>query len=283
MLTDLQKQEKQITPSVLLADFEQNRTTIELLYTCIPFEFCPDKPTIVCLTGTSGSGKDTIMEPLVDNGTVRHVKTATSRARRYKLHEWVDPLVEEDLNACKTREEHERKIQAYAEHGYFEKIESPSAYVWMRWKRDDESDEAYYSSLVDEYGLVEHDRHYSGVYGLPLSSLEATSDSSAIPLLRIDINGVQHIRELLSERFNILAIGVIPDTWEQVAAAISERESGLQVEEKIAVRLAEDRVSIARYSECINFVVQNHRGKVGDVDGKVYAQELLSLLLRSVI
>ena len=52
------------------------------MYCKVDIEIDPTKDQVVVLTGPSGGGKDSVFCPLMENGEVRHVVTATSRPSR---------------------------------------------------------------------------------------------------------------------------------------------------------------------------------------------------------
>lgn len=275
----LQTRKTKFTAKPLSQLFNAYKTSKQYLFECTPFDANPFKPTLICLTGPSGSGKDTLMLPLVDLGILQHVQTATTRKRRYKFASGVDiKIYESNLEYAASVEAFNKLLDEYSAQNLFEETEPYNAYTWMRYQKPDESLEQYKDSLIAEYNLVECNSHYNNIYGLPLASLERASIHGGLPLVRNDINGVKHLRETLHEKFNILAIGIIPDSWEQVIESICNREEHIS-QEDLDCRLSQDANSIALYPELVNFVIQNHRGKVGEKDGLEYSVGLLKRLV----
>jgi guanylate kinase len=192
------------------------------VYTNINVEKDPLLKPVILLTGFSGSGKDTVLNPLIESGDAFHIITAVARERR------------------------------------IEDGEPENAYIWMREKRSDESEEEYCDNLAKEYELIEYNTHYGDLYGLPLSSLK--KGGSGIPVIRTDIHGVVTLHNVLANYgFQSISIGILPDSWEQIFKVISEREG--ENEQSAMKRIVEDVDSINMYKENINFFIHNSRKK----------------------
>jgi guanylate kinase len=143
------------------------------------------KPVIL-VTGFSGSGKDTVLEPIFERDMGFHVTTATSRERREQ--------------------------------------EPETAYIWMRGKKLFEAEKKYYQNLVKEYVLIEYDYHYGNLYGLPLSSLK--KEGRGVPIVRTDIHGIETLqKELPRYGYQPISVAIMPDTWKQVYESIMKRNS----------------------------------------------------------
>lgn len=190
------------------------------LYINIPIERDFDKKPVIVLTGLSGSGKDSVLSPLLSSNEVYHVVTATSRARR--------------VANC----------------------EPENAYIWMRQKLENETREGYFDSLIKEYDLIENDFHYDYLYGLPKSSL--LREGNGVPVARVDINGAITLTDLLPKYgFQPISVGVLPDSWEQVYASILKR--GGENEEQIQNRMLEDFKNMGLYVYSMNYFLHNSR------------------------
>ena len=189
------------------------------LYRNICVEREASKPSVVLLTGLSGSGKDCVLQPLLDSKEAYHVVTATSRERRVV------------------------------------KNEPETAYVWMRKRKKSETEEQYFGNLRNEYSLIENDYHYGNLYGLPLSAL--TKSGEGIPVIRTDIKGVITLTDLLpSYGFQTVSIGVLPDSWIQVYQAILERGDDV---DDARQRLCEDFNNMELYVRNVNYFLHNSR------------------------
>ena len=166
--------------------FENLPSPYPQVYENIAVEKEPHLRQVILVTGFSGSGKDTVLGPVFEEGLGFHVTTATSRKQRDN--------------------------------------EPENAYVWMRGKRFWETQEAYYKKLDKEYDLVESDPHHGNLYGLPSASLK--KEGEGIPIVRTDIHGIKTLQEKLPEfGFQPISIGIMPDTWEQVYESIMKRNS----------------------------------------------------------
>lgn len=269
---------EKIEESRILVGFECKETDIPLVYNCLEYDFKEDRPTIVCITGTSGSGKDSVMRPLVEDGTLVHAVTATSRKRRYKCTQENEKEVKDRIAKCVDLDSYNKCLEELEKGGVVFDVEPENCYVWMRWRREDETEDEYFENLVKEYELVEYDSHYGNFYGLPKSSVEKALNFG-IPLIRTDISGIESIRELFGDEYNILVFAIIPDSWEQIESAIREREGGENLEEVIKTRIEEDRRNIQRFQYVVNFVLHNTRDVVGDIQGLAYSISILRSMI----
>jgi len=194
------------------------------VYKNIPLEKDYEKPPVILLSGLSGSGKDTVLKPLVQEGLLSHVVTATTRARR-------------------------------VENG-----EPESAYVWMREQREDEDENIYHKALIKEYELIEHSFHYGNFYGLPLFSIKR--DMSSIPVVRTDINGVNSLRKILPEYgFRTISVGVLATSWQECYESILNRDC--EKEHQARERIIEDFYNTEKYLNNINYFIVNSREPLG--------------------
>ena len=190
------------------------------VYANIPLETEYEKPVVILLSGLSGGGKDTVLKPLVNEGLLSHVVTATTRERRDEIAEPED------------------------------------AYIWMRARRKGEQKKQYHKSLIQEYGLIEKNFHYGNLYGLPLSSLK--KDVSSLQVVRTDINGVKSLRKMLpTHGFRTISVGVLPTSWNECYDSILGR--GCEDDKKTRKRILEDFKNTKKYLKNINYFIVNSR------------------------
>lgn len=197
---------------------------------------------ILLLTGFSGSGKDTVLKSFLGDGSLRHIVTAVNRERA--------------------------------------EGEPENAYVWMRKQEEGEDFGEYYDSLVEEYGLIEHDAHYGNVYGLPKSSLSVDLGGS-VPVVRTDIKGVITLRGILpSMGYSPVSLAIMPESWLQVFNSLLAR--GRDDFASVQKRFEEDWEKKSLYLKYIDVFLLNSRsvvnGKSGldvSVDGLRYLVNLL--------
>jgi len=254
-------------------------TKFPTLFKCVEYSRNPELPTIVVITGTSGSGKDTLMNKLVEKGDLMHVQTATSRNRRFKVREKKnEEAIDKRFDGCQNREEYEQVITELDREGLIHELEPKNAYLWMRWRRPGETKEEYYLSLISEYDLIESDAHSNSFYGLPRKSLHRQKTSvNSLPVVRVDINGAKTIREKLEREFNVLVIALVPDTWEQIKTAIRGRQRMDQTE--LEIRLKEDKDSIVMFPNIVHYILQNTRDNIEGQDGLSYSINILSKII----
>jgi len=287
----------QLPESDILLDISAEKTDFPLLYRCREFKPDPMLPTIVCLTGTTASGKDTLLKMLVQETLVQHVQTATSRKRRYKLAGTDDTNVQARIAECTSVDQYNSLLNQLETKDLIYSVEPENSHIWMRWQRPDETMEDYHKALIAEYDLLESDIHYNSVYGLPRGSLEqAFASKGAIPVIRTDINGVETVNNLFTGRgvgaeekatehnpsaktCNILNIGIIPDSWKQIEEALRNRASSGTSDQEVKKRIQEDRHDIGRFGKLLNYVIQNTRGTVSGRPGLEYSVELLKRVI----
>ncbi len=159
---------KNLTPTALAGVYENPD---------VAFEPNPDKPTIIIINGTTGSGKDTLLEYLTKHNLGHKATTAVNRIRR--------PNEPED------------------------------SMIWMRQPRSDESPTLYHQNLIKEYDLVEYNTHHNNLYGLPRYSLEQAI-AKGVAIVRNEPNGARTLTKKLSDSYTILVLFLIPDSWVQV-------------------------------------------------------------------
>lgn len=240
---------------------------IALLYLVNSFVTNSLLPNLILLIGPSGSGKDTVLAALLSSGVCKHVMTATSRRRRYTFKDGISQEVksetETQLNSCRDLETYQRRLDEFSDAGIID-VESDS-YLWMRFRRADElTEEAYHQALIREYELIESDSHHGNLYGLPLSSIrKAVSATTGVsgsqaPVIRTEMKGVDTIRQKLAGQFNIIVVGILPDSWDVVRAKVYERvELSGKKDENPEMRLEESRRWVEQYEEKVNLVLHN--------------------------
>jgi len=256
----------------------------------LDYEHNPELPTVICLIGPAGAGKDTVLELLVEKGILSHVKTATTRKRRWKfLIDETDPEYEEvvkeriqsELNAIIDPAEYAERYNELVGEGIIEEAEPEDSYIWMRGKKPEETDDEYREALIKEYGLLEHDNHSGNFYGLPKESINPEGTTNAIPTIRNEINGATSLLERLKNKYNVLVIAIIPDNIEQIGSAVKQRSEITQKE--LEQRLMEAKTDLARYNEETHYIVHNTREKVNDTSGLQNTLTLLEELLEELI
>jgi len=201
-----------VYPSYTPPDFlfkDVAKTEFPLIYKNKPLDFILDLPLVIIHLGPSGAGKDVSAELALADGVVVHAVTATSRLRRVAENE------------------------------------SDSKYVWMRQKRTGESLEEYDAHLIQEYELIEHDRHFGGLYGLPKQSIHDAL-KIGIPLIRTEPRGAKTIISKLKNEFNFVVTFVVPESFEQLISRIEKRGN---IEERItkAVEEIEEAPEVTNY------------------------------------
>ena len=208
-------------------------------------EYDPTKKTLLVLIGGSGSGKDTIMDAILEQGNATHVQTATSRDIR--------------------------------------KGENPNKYLWMSKQREGEEFEEYKRNLLQEYDLVEQDAHDGSVYGLPRVNIEKAllniQDGNS-PILRMEINGAKRVQEIFGEDYNVVVIGIKPEDETQFETAIRCRQQDDPLsEEEIQIRVAEANQKQKLNDAFAHFTIVNSRKPGGlqrSVDALAYLLKTLS-------
>lgn len=191
-------------------------TDIENVFEVTAPKVLDKKPWIVFLFGPSGAGKDTLAKDLQEKHILNVVTTATSRKKRPE--------------------------------------EKKDVYVWMRAKRDNETEKDYVKNLVKEYELMEHDPHHNAVYGVPRLSVEKALRKGSI-LLIIEINGVETISRLMKGKANLLKIFVLPESIDQIKKRIKGRGDE-------AVRFEKALDELRRGPKIANFFLLNKENQI---------------------
>ncbi|MDO8498549.1 MAG: hypothetical protein Q7S44_02080 [bacterium] len=141
-------------------------------------------PSVACIVGPGGVGKDTLMAPLIKKGIISFLVTATSRKRR--------------------------------------EGEPEGTYVWMRRRKAEENQQSYAAHLIKEYDLIEHDEHHGHLYGIPRKSLKGVS-KNGVSLIRVDAAGVKTLAKIMRGIANLLVVFIVPDSFEQLWERIQGR------------------------------------------------------------
>ncbi len=185
------------------------KTDIPLIYLNKKPHIDSTLPTVFMLIGPSGSGKDSISDPLYKDGLIVRATTGTSRPRR------------------------------------IEEQEPEERHIWMRQQRADETLEEYDAHLVAEYGLIEHDRHFGGLYGLPYSSLEKALRLGT-PLIRTEVKGVKTITKYLEGKMNCVVVFIVSESLDQIWQRIANRNN-IAERKQTALEEIKEAPSVAHY------------------------------------
>lgn len=118
-------------------------------------------------------------------------------------------------------------------------------------REDEVQGECYYfypngefEKKVEEGFFIEWANVHGRKYGLPKHELEKLLNSGKHPLLVLDIQGVEHIREKLDKNLynKVIDIFVLPPSEEEVVRRMKKR--GESTEEEIKIRLETMRVEM---------------------------------------
>lgn len=144
----------------------------------------------VLIIGPSGSGKDFLGGKLVRDGWLNIATTATTRPRRVNL-----PNQQE---------------------------ESIDDYVWMDATDLDITNPEHRQKLIEQYELIESDVHHGNLYGLPKQSLDKALVNGHA-LIRTESEGAKVIHRKLGDKYNLLTVFVVPDSYDQLWDRINGR------------------------------------------------------------
>ena len=277
-------------------------TPVPYLYSAVEYEHDPNLPTVVCVTGLTGSGKDRIVDELIGEGVFHQVITATTRDRRYCVDDNNAELVRSILSGCHDPQQYNDTLDFLESEHLVHDVEPRGKYVWMRRPNSDEfttetegyfankehfksilNIRKYHDNLIREYNLVESDAHYNGLYGLPMASLVVLKDIHEVPVIRTDIHGAETITSNLQGKWNVLTIALVTDSWQQCKDAIAKREKGNDVAAKIESRLRDDKNSLALFPKVANFIIQNTWYDVNGGTGLEHTLKSFRLLLANYV
>jgi len=209
--------------------FDENYyKNIELVYPGNNIKLNKETPAMLVVTGTSGAGKDTIVDYINETfSNIEQVRTATTRVRRfdYAKEATAEMINDFKIKLDRAEEENKEEILEQAESEGLIVREPESKYVWMRAKGYGETQDQYFKNLVKEYDLIEYDYHYGNLYGVPRKSVEDILSRGKVPLFRVDISGAININNLFSADYNVLVITVLPDKRDDVVSRIATRKS----------------------------------------------------------
>ena len=137
--------------------------------------------------------------------------------------------------------------------------ENPDDMERMREKRLDETDDQYLENLIEEYGLVEYDRHNGGyIYGLPESNLKAafSSANDRPVIIRTENNGLKTLEEKLKGKYNIVPILITAESYVQLWERMINRDQPLSYDQMI-IRIRKAANEIRDSIGNVNFVLMN--------------------------
>ncbi len=144
----------------------------------------------ILIIGPSGSGKDFLGGKLVRDGWLNIATTATTRPRRVNLPDQHDESIDD--------------------------------YVWMDATNLDVTNQEHRQQLIDQYELIESDVHHGNLYGLPKQSLDKALEKGHA-LIRTESEGAKVINQKLKDKYNLLTVFVVPDSYDQLWNRISGR------------------------------------------------------------
>lgn len=192
------------------------------IFAAQPLQIDKNKPTIVVVIGPSGGGKDTLVNPLIEQKLGVKVRTATSRARR--------------------------QIKYGAD-----RDEPQNDYTWMREPFPFEDMDTYKEGMKVEHQLIESDFHHGSFYGLPEQNLVEACNRGEVPIIRTESNAARTFQAKLSDRFNVVTIFVCPPDYETLFRRIQGRNDTYE-------RMKKAVPEITTAHEISNYVVLNSDG-----------------------
>lgn len=247
-------------------------------------------PTVLIVVGPSGGGKDTVLRDLFTDGTLVHAVTSTTRRRRYEFAD--------DVSADKRFQIHQQLENltdgAYLdcldelgkEPGLLKYLESRDAYLWLRSRKPEEEDDVVYlQHLIDEYDLIESDIHHGNIYGLPKANLYAAAQKPGLTVIRTEPTGAKTLLQKLSVEFNVVVLGVVPDSPEVVKARIFARvEQSGKGDENPELRFNESMVWVDGFPALVHLVLHNTEKNVNypGLDEPIKGLEASVLSLRAL-
>lgn len=276
---------------------------LELIHVLRPFELDrgePPKKTVIIVTGISGSGKDEMVDTLTENFEMDRAVTMTTRPRRHKFVTESEEIRAQITNNLRQTIElqdrgwHESLLKLYEQNGWVT-LENKDDYIWLDFPPEDPAEkQQYFEGLKAKIDFAEYDDHMDHFYGLPNLSLHTVLESGKIPIARVDATGAKTLQDSLIDRgYNVLIIGVIPDTVEITQLSIAKRVTGkdtlVGIEEsllkKIVTRVKAAKVELAKYVGDdpirFNYIIRNTRNTVGEneIPGLAVAQNNLIALM----
>ncbi len=209
------------------------------IYEYLKSNISQDRNTLFVITGPTGSGKSTFIECL--SSKFPRIQTATTRTKRAS--------------------------------------ESMDTYLWMNETiNKNESREDYQIRLVSKYGLVESDYHEANLYGVPGKNLiNVLKESHSI--IGIEKNGVQKLKALVKDKYNLICFFILPDNFEQITERISKDRND------IVTRIEFAKDEIATSIQIANYFVHNTEMNIysGSEDPLEYMKNNLNEFIYSLI
>jgi guanylate kinase len=132
--------------------------------------------------------------------------------------------------------------------------------------------------MIEQYQLVEWDVHHGTLYGLPKSSLDEASKGNGIPVIRTESNGARTLKRNLQGLYNILLVGVVPDSYEQTWERLVNDES-LSFDGAVG-RFTDSIEMNNALPELADFYLHNSIEPIGD---KEESKRRSSLALRALV
>jgi len=171
-------------------------TQLRLLRVISEPKIDPQKPTIILVYGMSGAGKDAILDPLIEMGLIKKVRSCTTRKRR--------------------------------------RDESLGAYYWMNDKREyNETFTQYLRRVIGKYDLIEHSTHNGEIYGVSREALEHILREDSVILVKSNVDGVGHWRKRFKDQMNIISICIHPGSAQSVLNVLFTKRLGEKIGARI--------------------------------------------------
>lgn len=239
----------------------------------------------ICITGTSAAGKSTVVNHLLAKGAgalrFERPVTATDRAPRHRENcgqdgrpcdqvaydqgaELGDLLMHRERCEINGVDYHFMTTEEFAH------LANPaySGDEFVALLRSGRSKEDIMKKVGTE-GFYEYALVYNQLKGVPRFALDAVRSRGNIPMLILDIQGVQIFRRV-DGRENVLTLAIIPPSLDVARERMLARDPDLSVEElERRLAVAEQEIAEIMSSDDFDHVVVNHQGKELDTVAEV--------------
>jgi guanylate kinase len=215
------------------------------------FSFDKNKPSIILLTGASGAGKDSVIEPFC-NGITSKGEIIGNK----------DAIISRIITTT-TREPREREDEMSYN---FEKFAFSS----------NENRDQIIERAKLELNLIESSFHMGSIYGIPKTGIDVVR-KIGIGLIRMEIFGAKYTHEILLEQgFNTIIISIQPKNIQELQYRIKKRQPDMS-ESLLMDRLDRARKEMSLENSLANFIIKN-------INGELEKSRLtFSLLIKTII